>query len=150
MAAFSTAANAFAVVGLADVVFKATTGLYDRASKLRNAAHNIKAYLSELKQFVEVIADIHSFVSSFASSPYSTDDARSLASLQSALRNCQVSLDRMRGFIDEVAPTAQGGWLQQLVKNTRWVWSEQEVQRMCQVLERHKIALLLVMSHVGR
>ena len=78
MSDLSAAANAFAVVGLADVVFRAGTQLYDVLNRARAASKSIPQLLSTLKCLTAIIAEVRAFAKEFEQSPFALEDKQTL------------------------------------------------------------------------
>jgi hypothetical protein len=92
MADLSKAANAFAVVGLADVVFRLGIEASEIYSRCRNASRNVFILLSNLQTLADIIAKVRAFADDY-SREYPT---ASLPELESALRDCQRELEDLK------------------------------------------------------
>jgi hypothetical protein len=75
MSGFSTAANACAVVGLADVVFRLGVGLSDLYFRCRNASNEVPRLLSDLQALADVVAQVRAFADEYGRSPYALEDS---------------------------------------------------------------------------
>ncbi|TKA63005.1 hypothetical protein B0A49_10775, partial [Cryomyces minteri] len=147
----STAANAFAVVGLADVVFRASTELYNLFDRCKAAPRTISQLLSELKSLASIVATVRVFADEFQASPYALEDQQVLLpQLETILRD----IERDFGELKTLAITSQSNtndaWFKQWGKNSSWSLNEQKALRACQQLERHKTALNVALSVIGR
>ncbi|TKA79273.1 hypothetical protein B0A49_03690 [Cryomyces minteri] len=147
----STAANAFAVVGLADVVFRVSTELYDLFDRCKAAPRTISQLLSELKSLASIVATVRVFADEFQASPYALEDQQVLLP---QLETILGDIERDFGELKTLAITSQSNtndaWFKQWGKNSSWSLNEQKALRACQQLERHKTALIAALSVTGR
>lgn len=126
MAGLSTAANAFSVVGLADVVFRLGVNTADLYSRYRNASKDISSLVDELQAFVETVAQIRLYLDEYLQSPYTQADGQSLPlQLFKTLSDCETELQNLKQFAGENESRPDDGMAIQMMK--RWRWASQQV-----------------------
>jgi hypothetical protein len=107
---FSTAANACAVVGLADVVFRLGVGLSDLYLCCRNASKEVPRLLSDLKMIADIVAQVRAFADEYGRSPYGLEDSQVLLpELETALRCCRRQLEELERFVNNVRSDTSDG-----------------------------------------
>jgi hypothetical protein len=107
---FSTAANACAVVGLADVVFRLGVGLSDLYFCCRNASKEVPRLLSDLKTIADIVAQVRAFADEYGRSPYGLEHSQVLLpELETALRCCRRELEELERFVNNVRSDTSDG-----------------------------------------
>lgn len=147
----SAAANAFAVVGLADVVFRAGTQLYDVLNRARAASKSIPQLLSTLKCLTAIIAEVRAFAKEFEQSPFALEDKQTLLpELETLLKDCERELVDLRTLATTASGGIGSGWLRQWKKSLIWALDDQKVIQSCRSLEGYKGALAVALAVTGR
>ena len=147
MADLSAAANAFAVVGLADVIFRAGTQLYGVLSKTLAASENGTRLLSALKSLTTTIAEVRRFANEFKTSLFVLEDGRALpVELENILKRCESELKQLKKKAGVDATSPNGGWVAKWKNRLTFVLNDGEILRSCQMLEAHKTALIAVLT----
>ena len=147
----SAAANAFAVVGLADVVFRAGTQLYDVLNRTRAASKSIPQLLSTLKCLTAIIAEVRAFAKEFEQSPFALEDKQTLLpELETILKGCERELVDLRALATTASGGIGSGWLRQWKKSLIWALDDQKVIQSCRSLEGYKGALTAALAVTGR
>ncbi|KAK3170287.1 hypothetical protein OEA41_009674 [Lepraria neglecta] len=85
----SVAANAAALVGIADIALRASKELYSFFSTIKDAPKDIILSTTELQAVSHVLSEIRIFSTEFGDSPFTTKDRLSLKALLSTLRACE-------------------------------------------------------------
>jgi len=151
MSDLSAAANAFAVVGLADVVFRAGTQLYDVLNRARAASKSIPQLLSTLKCLTAIIAEVRTFAKEFEQSPFALEDKQTLLpELEIILKDCERELVDLRTLATTASGGIGSGWLRQWKKRLIWALDSQKVIQSCRSLEGYKGALTAALAATGR
>lgn len=121
MEAFSTAANAFSVIGLADVVFRLGVDTASLYSRYRNASKDIASLVDEIQAFVEIIAQIRVYLDEYRQSPYAQSDGQSLLpQLSKILSDCEKELRYIQQLANKHKREPNDGLAMQMMKSWRW------------------------------
>jgi hypothetical protein len=147
---FSTVANAFATIGLADTVFRNGKHLYELYERCQGASKVIPQLLNELKAVTSIIAHTTIFLHGFESSPFALEDGQTLPQIQSILTLCGQEFEFLRGAITANQNCRGDGWLVQLKKSFTWALEDQKVAQSCQRLQRLSTSLTTALSVTGR
>ncbi|KAH8796307.1 hypothetical protein BGZ57DRAFT_998065 [Hyaloscypha finlandica] len=151
MEKLSIAANAFAVVGLADVVFRLGIEAFDLYSHYRNASKNVPRLVTDLKTLADIVAQVRVFVDEYNRSPYMLEDSQALLpQLESALQACKRELEELKGVIENVKTDASDGWLKRWSKGLSCALDDQKILGSCQQIERSNVVLNTALSLTGR
>lgn len=148
-APLSVAANAFAIVGLADVIFRSGKQLYDIYSRTRNAPTCVAQLLEEIRASTSVIAHVRIFVEEFKTSPFAVDDGHSLPQIKTILTLIGHEFEILAQLIMHAQGSASDGWLGQFAKNLRWAMGDQRIAQSCQRLQRLTISMNAALSVTG-
>ena len=147
----SVAANAAALVGLADLALKASKELYNFFNDLRDAPTEIKHLETELEEVSRLLSDIRIFSLDFRSSPFASKDGRGLESLLSALKSCEQDITSMRESLQPIENHRNSRTkIKSVASRVQWVFMKDKIERFQQQLGRHKITLLTSLSLRGR
>ncbi|ERF76472.1 hypothetical protein EPUS_06134 [Endocarpon pusillum Z07020] len=151
MSTYSTAANAFAVVGLADVVFRLGIASSDLYLRCRNASKDVPRLLSDLKTLSEIVAQVRAFASEYSRSPYALEDSQVLLpQLETTLRCCKRELEELERIAKNDKSNANDAWFRQWGKGLGWALDDQKVLKSCQQIERYMVTLNTALSLTGR
>ena len=151
MEKLSVAANAFAVVGLADVVFRLGIEALDLYSRCRNASKNVPRLVADLKTLGDIVAQVRAFVDEYNRSPYMLEDSQVLLpQLETALQDCKRELEELKGAVENTKNDASDGWFKRWSKGLSWALDDQKILGSCQQIERYNVVLNTALSLTGR
>jgi len=128
MDGLSIAANAFAVVGVADVAIKGIATLMDLVGTFKEAPKKVERLQNEIKDLGNTIFRVRTFLTDFASSPASIQDNRSLDSFEPALQGCQQTLERLREILERLHVAPAGNFLEQLGRRSGYILSDEKIK----------------------
>jgi len=147
MTDLTVTANAFQVVGLADVIFRAGTQLYGVLSKTLAASENGTRLLSTLKSLTTTIAEVRRFANEFKTSLFVLEDGGALpVELENILKRCESELKHLKKNAGADATWPNGGWVSKWKNRLTFVLNDGEILRSCRMLEAHKTALIAVLT----
>lgn len=147
----STPANAFAIVGLADVVFRLAIASSDLYFRYRNASEDIARLLNDLKNLANVVAQVRAFADEYRRSPYALDDSQVLLpQLETVLQCCKQELEKLEQVVKDVKSNANDPWFKQWGKGLSWALDEQKILKSCEQIERYMMTLNTALSLIGR
>jgi hypothetical protein len=92
----SLVASGAAVVGLADVLLRASRELYVFFGELKEASHNVRVMLAELDQIGSLLAGVQQCVNEFGTSPFVVEDGLSISEIAKALQACRTEFEHLR------------------------------------------------------
>lgn len=151
MVDISTPANAFAIVGLADVVFRLGIASSELYFRYRNASESITRLLRDLKNLADIVALVRAFAEEYNRSPYALDDSQVLLpQLETALQCCKQELEGLEGIAKKVTSNASDAWFTQWGKGLSWALDDQKILKSCQQIERYMVTLNTALSLTGR
>lgn len=151
MADLGATANAFAVVGLADIVFRTSTDLYELLTRCRSASKSASQLLFELRSLSAIVAQVRIIAAEEKRESGISDDGQALLKeVEAILGDCERELGGLREAALSAVTKSGDGWLKQWVGNLGWALDDQRVAKACQQLERHKTALIAAHSVIGR
>ncbi|KAL1630694.1 hypothetical protein SLS54_000565 [Diplodia seriata] len=148
--AFSTAANVFSVLGLADIVFKYGREVCETLSKLHNVPNEIKELLVEIECVKEHAARVKTHLEDLARSSLPQRSKDFTAPLEALLFHCHEELVLINKSISESTLSKQDGWLKKLRKNAKWVWDGQDITLARRRLARWRRELESTLTLAGR
>ena len=146
----SLVASTAGVVGLLDVLCRASRELCVFFSSVKNASKEIQNVLRELEQLNALITDIQNYVDTFKSSLFVTDDGLSPSRLISTLQACRTELDALKAMVDALRGTGQPGVVKRLASRVKWASNDKKLVRHQKKLEELKTSLNTTLSIVGR
>lgn len=144
---FSSAANAFSVVGLTDVIFKYSRQAYDTLEKVHRAQKGVKDLLEKTNDVEQLVVRANSFLEGFKRCGCPPKFARVILRLTNLLDRCQKEFLRIRNEAQRAALHAGEGWFS---KNTKWVLCQQYVVQSCNRLERVRTEIDSTLNIIGR
>jgi hypothetical protein len=150
MAALSVTANAFAIVGLADLVFRHGRDLYELCERAQSASRSISRLLAELRVVTSIVAHTRIFVHDFESSLFALEDSLTLPHIKSILTLCGQEFEVLTANFVSTQAQASDGWTTQFLKCFKWALDEQSVEQSCQRLQRLSTSLTAALSLNGR
>lgn len=151
MSNISTAANAVAVVGLADVVFRLGIASLDLYSRCRNASKDVPRLLSDLKNLANIVAQVRAFADEYSRSPYALEDSQPLLpQLETTLQCCKRELEELEQIAKNDESNTNDAWFKQWGKGLSWALDDQKVLKSCQQIERYMVSLNTGLALTGR
>ncbi|KAL1637438.1 hypothetical protein SLS56_000576 [Neofusicoccum ribis] len=148
--AFSTVANAFSVVGLADIVFKYGREVCETLVRIHNAPKEIQELLGEVKDVEDHVVRTRIFLVDFERSTLSKSNKQTIPAIRKLLARCQIEFDFILKSVKETTVTATDGWFGRFSKSTRWVWNEQDIALSRRRLGRLREELDSTLTLAGR
>jgi len=147
----SPISNAFAVVGLADVVYRLVVDVADLYRRCRGSAKEASILLNQLKDLSGVVVQVRNYVDEHKQDPSCAAHALTVLShIESTLQDCQKELTEL-GSLAETALVSQGrGWIEKWTKGFSWAWYYQSMLTSCQRLESFKLSLTAMLVLIGR
>lgn len=150
MAALSVTANAFAIVGLADIVFRHGKDLYELCERAQSASSSISRLRAELRAVTLIVVRTRIFVHEFESSSFALEDSLTLPHIESILTLCEHEFGILTEIITSTQTRASDGWAAQFLKCFKWALNEQSIEQSCQRLHRLSTCLTAALSLDGR
>lgn len=146
MSNLSATANAFAVVGLTDVVSRAAIQLLDLLLRAKAASKNALRLSKALENLGSVVAKVRMFANEFEQSTFALDDHRTLPQeLETTLGMCLHEIGQLRLVITAATVGTKDTLLKQWRRSLGLALEEQRILRSCQILEGHKTTLTAVL-----
>lgn len=138
----SATANAFSVVGLADVVIRSgieVAGLYKRYS---NASQTVTRLVRDLGGLTDIVLRVRDFATAS-----NLQDPQ----LENILRDCEGELGALKRDIQNTQQNAGDGWALKVWKGLNWAaLDENRMVQSCRDIERYKASLNLILTLIGR
>lgn len=147
---FSTVANAFSVVGLADIVFKYGREVVETLVKIHDAPKDVGQLLTEVKDVEARIGRIRIVTSDFAQSSLPQKDKDVIPAIEALLLRCQQEFILIQKSIKEASILATDGLFGKFRKSARWVWNEQKVAASSREMARLSRELDSILLLTGR
>jgi hypothetical protein len=92
----STAANACAIVGLADIVFCLAITSSEIYFRYRNASKDMIRLLRDLKTLADIVAQVRAFADGYNQLPYALEGSQCpLLQLETILQGCKQELEEI-------------------------------------------------------
>lgn len=147
----SSAANAIAVVGLADVVFRLSIEAADLYSKCRNASKSISRLQDDLRTLADIVAQVRTFATDYGQSPFVQDDSQDLMpELETILGRCERELEEIKKVAENAEKKSSDGWYMQIRKGLTWAFDDKKISELCLALEKYKATLHTTLLLTGR
>lgn len=140
-AGLSIAANAFAVVGLADVVFRAGKDVIELLFKIHDAPAALSSLIDAVRVLEGAIAETRSYISDLAASDFVSVDHAVVPDIVFLLQKCQHEFNHLSLLTTATATTPQDGWKLLWKKKAVFALNEKEIERAQRKLERYTQAL---------
>lgn len=150
METLSLSANVFAVVGLADTVFRRGKDLYGSLAKMRRAPDEIKQFQSEIQELESVIISVRIFADEYKDSPLARADTHIWPHIELILNRCEREIKLIQTAIDAASGNMEIGWLNRWGRQFKWVLGEEKLVEACRQLKKQRIALNTALSLAGR
>lgn len=143
--ALTLSAEAFAVVGLADVVFRNVAGLIDLASRAAHASSTARGLLSGLKGLASALVAVRSWVEGYETSDFAAHDGQRVAiSIRTVLADCSTQMGAIYRNLHDVQSGSSGA-LARFWTGLRFARDEKELRQSITELSRYTDALQLLM-----
>ncbi len=112
MADISPIANAFAVAGLADVVYRSIVQVAGLYGGYRSSSDDVARLLDDIRTLVDLTASVQDFAVKYNGSSSGDDDSRILLpQLEKILSCCEHELGQLRRSAEDVVASRDQGWL---------------------------------------
>ncbi|RSL55232.1 hypothetical protein CEP54_009465 [Fusarium duplospermum] len=144
MADLSTLANAFSVVGLADVVCRASIQLYDLIQGLRNAPARQQRYLAILRDLTLTATQVRLWVETHQTSTATVRDGQH--ELQGVSTILKASEDQIRQLRASINPSTASTWLGRWRAVAGFAWDETSFQVAFDLLEKNNNCLSILLQ----
>lgn len=141
MTALSTVANTFSVVGLADVVGRATVELYDLIKRTSSASKRAQELLAAVHDLTAVVAEVRLWVGAYEQSLFAQEDGQCVPSnIKTALEECLRQVTCLLQRLLSVAK-AKIDWYQKITGRVTFALSEEQVNHSLRMLIYHQTAI---------
>ncbi|EEU38647.1 uncharacterized protein NECHADRAFT_83003 [Fusarium vanettenii 77-13-4] len=144
MGDLSTLANGFSVIGLADVVCRASIQLYDLIQGLRNAPARQQRYLGILRDLTLTATRVRLWVESHERSTSSLGEGQH--ELQGVSTILKGSEDQIRQLTSSLTPSTASTWLGRWRSVAGFVWDETLFQEAFDLLEKNNNCLCILLQ----
>ena len=148
--AFSIAANAFAVIGVCDVVVRRTTQCVDYFQQCRNASTNVPKLLRELTSHSTIATHVRVFLVEYNTSPFVRQDNQVLIDFDTILRDCEAELGWLPNVAWTSAFTSTDSLLARFPRTLSWGLCQDGFETSCLKMARDKSSLAVALSVTGR
>lgn len=145
----SATANAFSVVGLADVVFRLGLSIFDTLSKIKRAPQEVIELLDSLKAFQAVIARTRIFLSEIEPTDHPKKNII-ITSIKAVLSQSERELSLVKQRAIPVTQTTSCGALTSFMARTTWVLGQREIAMSSRRLQNLRRDLDTELALAGR
>jgi hypothetical protein len=143
----STAANAAAIVGQADVACRLGKELYEFFRAIKDAPRDIQNMLQELRSLEGTLLEVRKLAVDYADSPFSNDGLSSVL-LEQTLQGCVAESKSLLALVEKAATPATSAI--DRFKNFKWVLDHKKVEQSLGRLQRLRASLNMALSLSGR
>jgi len=140
----STAANAAAIVGLADVACRLGKELYEFFRAVKDAPRDIQNMLQELRSLEGTLLEVRKLAVDYADSSFSNDGLSSVL-LEQTLQGCVAESKSLLALVEKVATPATSA-----IDRFKWVLDHKKVKQSLGRLQRLRTHLNMALSLSGR
>lgn len=144
-ATLSAVANAFAPIGLTDVVFRAGKDVIELLLKIHDSPTELSHLISSIQVLESAIAETRAYLDDFAASRFVSDDA-AVPDITYILQRCQSEFDQLRRIADATTAGPNDSWLLLWRKKASFALNEKDIERSQRRLERYAYALDTALS----
>ncbi|GKT53013.1 hypothetical protein ColTof4_13016 [Colletotrichum tofieldiae] len=145
----SLVANGAGIVGLADVVLKRSTGLYDLYSRCKNASTSRARLLAEIQGSADIVVRTRSFLEDFRASGISAQDGHCLPEITTLLNRFNQEFDVLSRMMTSSQVSAGDGLVARMTKNFKWTMNEPAVAQACSQLHSLTASLTAALTVAG-
>jgi hypothetical protein len=142
----SLVASGAAVLGLADVLLRASKELYSFFHELKDASRNVALVLAELDQLGALFASAQQYTNESEAS----NDCLAIPEVSKALENCRAEFEGLRAWVEKAGVGPGDGRVKRMAKKLKWVVDDAKLSHSRQNLERLKSSLGIALSAAGR
>lgn len=142
MADFGVIANAFGVVGLADILFRSATQLYDLARRANAAPETLAQLHHAVQGFNTAITEVQQWAREYSQSHFATNDGQTVPpELQGLLLSCAVRCKELSSRLQKQR-TGIGSW----IGSTRVALSETDIRQSIQLLNSSTLSIQAILQ----
>ena len=139
MATLSGPANIFSIVGLADVVYRASKDLHDTFRRMQGSQQACTTLSQSLKNISAIAAEITVL-------PSDTNHQSILSTIHDILTDCRQELEGLQAIGNSVKHASIDTWVTKLRKSSTWAFSEREISQALRRLEQQKLSLAVALA----
>lgn len=141
MANFSTAANTFSVVGLADVVCRATAELYVLVKRASSASNSATQLLKAVQGLTAVVAEVRIWTAEYEQSLSVQEDGQCISNnIMTALETYGEQVGELAQRLADVR-NARKDWFQRIKGRFIFALNEDQIQHSLQIVTYHQMTL---------
>jgi hypothetical protein len=141
MATFSTVANTFSVVGLADVVCRATGELYALIKRASSASDSAAQLLTAVQSLATVVAEVHLWAAAYEQSLFAQEDGQCVSNnIITALEKCGKQVGELAQRLAGVT-NARKDWFQRITGRVAFALSEEQIRHSLRMVIYHQTTL---------
>ncbi|KAI9667622.1 MAG: hypothetical protein M1821_000438 [Bathelium mastoideum] len=141
MATFSTIANTFSVVGLAEVVVRATVELYALVKRASSDFNSAKELLTAVQSLAAVVAEVRIWAVAYEQSLFAQEDGQCVSyNVKNALEECGKQVKELAQRLAGL-PNARKYWLQKITGRVACAFSREQIQHSLRMLIYHQTAI---------
>ena len=139
-----------AVVGLADVVFRASSKLYNFFSELRNVPQDIQDLTQSLRIWKSISQSLRDLSIRYQNSLFASEDGLTFNDITDTLASCQGACNDIDTLINRQGKTSRLLARSTRAKNIKWLFDTETVQAALNKLDRSKQSLIVALAAIGR
>lgn len=145
-AGLAIAANAFAPIGLADVVFRAGKDVLELFLKVRDAPKGLALALSAVRIVENAIAEASLYLTELSASDFVHEDHVAIPDITFILQNCHAEFNKLGNITKAASATPNDGWSLLWKRRTVFALNDKEIERSQRRLHRYAQALTTTLS----
>ena len=151
MSALSTAANISGLVGLADVVFRATTQICLLIKQASSAPASAVELVAVVQSLAAVVVEVRVWTVEYGRSRFAQEDGQSVSDgIKNALVSCKGRLCELSQQLRGVFHGKRNGWVERLKSGVGFALSEAQIRHSVQMVVHYQMALKgLLLVHAG-
>jgi hypothetical protein len=141
MATFSIVANTFSVLGLADVVCRATTELYALILRASSASNSATQLLTAVQSLATVVTEVRLWAAAYEQSLFAQEDSQYVSNnIVTALEKCG---KQIRELVQRLAGVtiAKKNWFQRISGRVAFALSEEQIRHSLRMVDYHQTTL---------
>ncbi|KAK6209729.1 hypothetical protein QIS74_11313 [Colletotrichum tabaci] len=145
----SLVANGAGIVGLADVVLKRSTELYDLYSRCKGASESRTRLLAEIQGSADIAVRARSLLDDLQASGISSQEGHCLAEITSILGRFNQEFDVLSRLVTSARVSAGDGLVARVTRSLRWTMNEPAVAQACGQLHSLTASLTAALAVAG-